>query len=262
MTYNLYADLILLNNFTMDFLLLSTVRKMMKLEVRKGGIWLASLAGALYALAVMIVPLPVFFLQTFVTCAGMSTLMVVLAFRIKKLPEIVRAVGGLYMAAILAAGIMEFFRSFGWFSVFWLYAAAALGSMWMISFLWSAVFSGMTRSRRMYRVEIDCGGRKKELTALLDTGNHLKDPISGKPVSIVPASEAGDLFQGQVGVRLVPFKTVGCKDGLLPAFLADRMVIHMEGLYQVIEKPCIAVSREPLSQDHSYQMLLNETFWL
>ena len=70
----------------------------------------------------------------------------------------------------------------------------------------------------MYRVEIDCGGRKKELTALLDTGNHLKDPISGKPVSIVSASEAGDLFQGQVGVRLVPFKTVGCKDGLLPAF--------------------------------------------
>ena len=67
----------------------------------------------------------VYFLQTLATCVGMSTLMAFLAFRVRGLLQTVRAVAGLYMAAVLAAGIMEFFRSFGWFSVFWLYAAAA-----------------------------------------------------------------------------------------------------------------------------------------
>ena len=60
-TYNVYADVVLANNFTIDFLLLTVVKKVMKLETRKGGIFLASMAGAFYALAVTIFPFPVFF---------------------------------------------------------------------------------------------------------------------------------------------------------------------------------------------------------
>ena len=132
MTYNVYADVILLNNFTMDFLLLTTVQRMMKLKARRGGIVLASLAGAFYALAVILIPLPVFFVQTFFTCAGMSTLMTLLAFRLNSPAAVLRAIAGLYLAAVLAAGIMEFFRPFGWFSAFWLYAAAALACAWLL----------------------------------------------------------------------------------------------------------------------------------
>ena len=109
MTYNLYADVILANNFTMDFLLLSVVRKVMKLEKRKGGIFLASLAGAVYALAVMLVPFPIFFLQFFATYAVMSALMVLIAFRVRKPREILRAVAGLYLAAVMAAGFLQLF---------------------------------------------------------------------------------------------------------------------------------------------------------
>ena len=78
MTYELYADVVLVNNFTMDFLLLAAVRRMMKLEVRKGGLFTASMAGALFALAVMIVPLPVFFLSAALGSIGMSLVMVLL----------------------------------------------------------------------------------------------------------------------------------------------------------------------------------------
>ena len=72
------------------------------------------------------------------------------------------------------------------------------------------------------------------LTALLDTGNTLRDPITGNPVMVVSA----DIAQGLVGLsreelvaptraiehlpgsRLIPFHSVGCDDGLL---LAMRM---------------------------------------
>ncbi len=262
MTYTLYADIILLNNFTMDFLLLSAVKRMMKLETRKWGILTASMAGAVYALAVMLVPLPVYFLQTLATCVGMSTLMAFLAFRVRGLLQTVRAVAGLYMAAVLAAGIMEFFRSFGWFSVFWLYAAAALGSVWILSVLWRTVFDGMTRAGKIYQVDLFYGERKESVIALLDTGNHLTEPVSGKPVSILSAERGKDLFDTKKGIVLIPFRTVGKEDGLIPAVRADRMEVRGDGIIQIIEGPYIAISREKLSRDDSYHMLLNEKFWM
>ena len=261
-TYNLYADVILVNNFTMDFLLLTAVRRMMKLEARRYGLVTASLAGAVYALAVMIVPLPVFFLQTLLTCVGMSTLMVVLAFRLRSRAQLFRSVTGLYLAAVTAAGVMELLRPFGWFSVFWLYGVAAVGSVWLTSSLWSSVSSYTVRSRHLYQVELQFGEKKQTVTAFLDTGNHLTEPVSGKPVSILWGGAAEELLAESEGVFCIPFHSVGRENGILPAVRADRMEIQMDGWRQIVERPYIAISEHPLSQNGSYQMLLNEKMWL
>lgn len=261
MTYNVYADVILVNNFTMDFLLLTAVRRMMKLEARRGGLVIASLAGAAYALAVMIVPLPVFFLQTLMTCVGMSTLMVVLAFRLRGKAELLRAVTGLYLAAVMAAGVMELLRPFGWFSVFWLYGVAAVGSVWLTSTLWTLVSVHAVRNRHLYQVELYFGEKKETVTALLDTGNHLTEPVSGKPVSILWSETAKEMLGGSAGVFCIPFHSVGRENGILLAVRADRMEIRMDGWRQIIEHPYIAISETPLSQSGSYQMLLNEKMW-
>ena len=81
-------------------------------------------------------------------------------------------------------------------------------------------------------VEISYGGRTVKLTALLDSGHNLRDPISGKRVLVVDADVAGILtgLSGQqlknpienvekiVGLRLIPYKTVGSNSGFLLAF--------------------------------------------
>lgn len=235
---------------------------MMKLEARRYGLVTASLAGAVYALAVMIVPLPVFFLQTLLTCVGMSTLMVVLAFRLRSRAELFRSVTGLYLAAVTAAGVMELLRPFGWFSVFWLYGVAAVGSVWLTSSLWSSVSSYTVRSRHLYQVELQFGEKKQTVTAFLDTGNHLTEPVSGKPVSILWGGAAEELLAESEGVFCIPFHSVGRENGILPAVRADRMEIQMDGWRQIVERPYIAISEHPLSQNGSYQMLLNEKMWL
>lgn len=234
---------------------------MMKLEVRKGGLVTASLAGAVWALAVMIVPLPVFFLQTLLTCVGMSTLMAVLAFRLRSPAELFRAVGGLYLAAAMAAGFMELLRPFGWFSAFWFYGAAALGSVWLMSFLWNMVSAGATKASHLYQVDLFFGEKKRTVTAFLDTGNHLTEPVSGKPVSILWGTAAEGLPDSISGVYCIPFRSVGREHGILMAVRADRMEIQMDGWRRIIEQPYIAITKEPLSQSGAYQMLLNEMHW-
>ena len=309
MTYIIYADVILVNNFTMDFLLLTAVRKMMKLKTRRGGLVIASLAGAFFALAVMIVPLPVFFLQTLVTCVGLSTLMAVLAFQLHGPAEVLRAVAGLYLAALMAAGVMQLLP-FGWFSVFWLYGAAAVGSVWLTSLLWRQVSLSMVRSRHLYQVELFFGEKKLQVTAFLDTGNHLTEPVTGAPVcvlwsgalreaiwsdaaqkvlwenaaqevlwgdavqEVLQGTSSGEMLRGTSageqqrtafrenhGFCFIPFRSIGRESGILPAVRADRMEIQMDGWRQRIERPYIAISDQPLSQNGSYQMLLNEKVW-
>lgn len=67
--------------------------------------------------------------------------------------------------------------------------------------------------RRFVRVRIRCGGRSADLTALVDSGNLLRDPLSGDPVFILPKKtfrrltnlpESADLLPG---MRLIRART-------------------------------------------------------
>lgn len=261
-TYSIYADVIIANNFTIDFMLLMIVKKMMKLETRKGGIILASMAGALYALAVTIFPFPVFFLQSIVTYCAASALMVALAFKIKGVRAMLRAVAGLYLAAVMTAGLLELFRAGGFFTSFYLYAAAAIISLTLTMYLWRTVRESASTGGHLYGVLIKYQGREARFTGFLDTGNRLTEPYTGNPVSIISAESCKELFGAVNAVLLVPFRSVGKNSGILPTVRADRMEIEKEGHKKIIEKPYIAISEEKLSQNDTYQILLNEKLWL
>ena len=78
-------------------------------------------------------------------------------------------------------------------------------------------------------VEIAYGGRSLRLRGLRDTGNGLKDPVSGRSVLVVGA-EAAQALTGLTaqqlarplenlgaipGLRLIPYRTVGSRGFLL-----------------------------------------------
>lgn len=261
MTYHLYADVVLINNFTMDFLLLLAVKKLLRLETRRFGCVLGALAGAFYALLVLLLPVSLAFWQIFLASAGMSLCMAGLAFRLRERKELVRAVSGLYLASLIAAGGMELFRSFGWFSPFWLYMLALLLSVRLSFSLWGAVSGCALRQKNLYQVELWLGEARQTVTALFDTGNHLTEPISGEPVSILWSGAAKELLAEAEGVFCIPFHSVGREEGILLAIRADRMEIQMEGFRQVIEHPYLAITKQPLSRAGAYQMLLHEKMW-
>ena len=87
--------------------------------------------------------------------------------------------------------------------------------------------------RKLLPVRIQSGGKQVELTALLDTGNQLRDPISGESVLVIgcqAAKELTGLSPEQLkqplktmtasplpGLRLIPYRAVGAENGLLLA---------------------------------------------
>ena len=93
---------------------------------------------------------------------------------------------------------------------------------------------------------------------MIDTGNGLRDPISGKPVSILDRNTARELL-GEVclkDVRYVPYRSIGKDAGVLPAIQFDRMCVLKETSCWV-EMPLIAISEERISKEGEYEMILN-----
>lgn len=106
-----------------------------------------------------------------------------------------------------------------------LLASAGLGVLCILGFRGDGNFG------KYVPVEISRGNQHLHLTALRDTGNTLRDPLTGQPVLVIGAQAAQALtglsreqLQNPVesmdqipGLRLVPYKAVGKESGLMLA---------------------------------------------
>lgn len=113
-----------------------------------------------------------------------------------------------------------------------LLAAAAV-----VSLLCLLGFGGRAYGREYIPVELSYKGKKLRLLALRDTGNMLRDPITGQSVLVVDAAAGQTLLgltlqqlsdpiaavaSGAVpGLRLLPYRSIGSPQGMLAAIRLD-----------------------------------------
>ena len=94
---------------------------------------------------------------------------------------------------------------------------------------------------------------------MADSGNRLAEPVTGKPVSIIAAADVKEFLGEKAGVIMIPYRAVGTKNGMLPGVLFDRMEVLSEESGNIrIERPIVAVSKEPLFFGKDFAMILPE----
>lgn len=110
------------------------------------------------------------------------------------------------------------------------------------------------------------GGKTIELTALLDTGNTLKDPVSGLRVLVVGSDVARELVglgeealqkpvetlaaMPAAGLRLIPYSAIGQPSGLLLGLRPNSIHINGEKAERII-----AFAPQIIGQGNGYQAL-------
>lgn len=122
------------------------------------------------------------------------------------------------------------------------------------------------RERRICRsreakVRITWEKQTLEVKGIVDTGNSLQEPLGGGPVSILEQKAAAALlpdgWETRRGFYLIPYRSIGRKNGWMRAFRADEMqVVTAEGTV-TIRKPILAISGDELSRDGSYRIILH-----
>ena len=254
MYYELYIDVLFLENFLMDYILLLITKRVLHSGVSVRRICLAACAGALATCVVVAVRIPYTFIKYGLFYVIIPGIMTIAGLRIRRGPELVRGIITLYISGFLTGGIFSFLGQYAQVgSLFFALAVAsyylASGALRMLSLLFH--FGEMHCKVRLVYRERMCFG-----AAVIDTGNHLWDPVSGKAVSIVTKQIAEKLLDREEieHLRRIEYHTVGKGRGMLPVVTIDSLWI--DGEDQSYEKPVIAVS-DDTSFGTEYDMILN-----
>lgn len=224
-----YLDLVLCLNFVVDILLLMGSNRLCGYPLKPGRCAAAAAVGSIYSGACM---LPGFsFLGNAVWRLVSLLLMAVIAFgwcftALRR--------GVLFVLLCMALGGIA--MGMGSPGISGLVAAAAGVCMMCV-----IGFGGRHLGREYVTVTLTYGGKRRCLTALLDTGNTLKDPITGESVLVVGSDIAKELLgltQTQLlspvetmeshptpGLRLIPYRAVGNPAGMLLALRMDAVTI-------------------------------------
>lgn len=110
--------------------------------------------------------------------------------------------------------------------------------IWKVSFFWKTkFFSG---------------------SALMDSGNSLKDPYTGRPVCVLDEETAKKLgISTEKAVRLIPYHSIGRAHGLLRAVTVSELYLRKDGQEKKIADVTVAVGPGRLSRSGGYQMILH-----
>ena len=88
------------------------------------------------------------------------------------------------------------------------------------------------------------------VTALVDSGNSLTEPISGKPVCVVEEKIVRGLWgKSMKGFRAIPFHSVGQNHGILEGYLLPGLSLEMNGVRKELKDVKMIVNPLLLSEN-------------
>lgn len=107
-------------------------------------------------------------------------------------------------------------------------------------------------------VTIESAGVRTAVTALIDTGNSLVEPVSRRPVCLMEEELLARItLENPLFLRVIPFHSVGCEQGILYGVQIPKLIITCEeDTYVVTDAICAGVSHR-LSAKNAYQMILH-----
>jgi len=256
MYYELYVDVLFLVNFMMDYILLLIVRKMMKCTATHRRICIGAAVGSLLTCLVVILPIPYTIIKLILFHVLVNTCMIRVGLKIKTIRSFLKAIIMLYIGSFLLGGIMEVFRPY--IRVGSLFLLIAIVGYYLVMAIWRFLSYMQRWNQCHYTVELYLGNKKYQIKGMIDTGNGLRDPISGTPVNILDRHTARTLFGEEhlKDVRYIPYQSIGKKAGVLPAVQFERMCI-LKDTECWVERPLIAISEETISKGGEYEMILN-----
>lgn len=144
------------------------------------------------------------------------------------------------------------------------------GLPWLAALLCAAVIlRGLYRLRQKKNAAQAAGAtvtlkwqeRTVTVRAIIDTGNQLTEPATGRPVSILDqeAAEAllGEGWEERRGFYLIPYHSIGRKQGWMRGVTVDEINIETDRQKRKIHSPVVAICQGQVSGKGKYQMILH-----
>ncbi|MBS4961445.1 MAG: sigma-E processing peptidase SpoIIGA [Clostridiales bacterium] len=131
--------------------------------------------------------------------------------------------------------------------------------------IWTERWGGFSKKDRpICRMEVFYRDRSIVVNALIDSGNSLKDMLTGMPAAIISPEDGAAFFDGeirelirsgrcppetmaQLGLRLIPYSAVGVKSGIMAGFIPQKAVFTFTDMkIKIVTKMIVGISSVPI----------------
>lgn len=253
----IYIDIVLLENLVMNYIILLGTGYIIKARIKHIKLIISSLIGAIYALLAYMEIFPIY--ANFITKMILAICMIYIAFKPKKIKGLIKelivfflvsfSLGGCAFALLYMIKPQEIFVKDGVYIGVYPLKIALLGGItgFGITYIsFKVVKNHITKNEIIYNAIIKIEEKKLEIKVLLDTGNMLKDPITGDTVIIIEKEKLYDILplellnnidnffefdnkiiknEYQTRLRIIPFTSVGKRNGMMVGIKADYVSI-------------------------------------
>ena len=281
----------------MNYLLLSVEKRILKWNTKRIRIIMASSLGAVATCIFAILPSLYGEVKFLISYIVICALMIRISFRVQKIRDLIRGVVVLYLITYCVGGVVSslYYQR----ETFFYYADALkenlFGEMDFLYLVVSVLIATICiliivrflrhqrqMSKEIYEVWLTRNQVCIHTMGLVDTGNCLFDPITGKPVIVVEMSLLEEALEPSLyndlktivkfedssyhinsenatKIRLIPFQSIGKKRGILPAIILDEVEIRKDTQFLCSKKVIAALYDDMLSQTKEYQVILHKS---
>lgn len=239
----IYADVLVIINMIVNYLLLRTSAAVTGYNFRTRRILLSSLLGGISSIVIFIENIPI--ATNILIKIILFTVMILVAFNIKNIKSFLKCCASFALVNFGFAGIMLalsttlipdsaiYVNGVVYFDISLLTLTVGAVISYCIMYTISRFTKSKVPQKSIYEIRIYYEDKISEGKALFDSGNTLCDCFSGRPVIIAEKEFVKNLFKNDDltslnNFRLIPFSTI--KDsGALPSFMADKTEIRIKG---------------------------------
>lgn len=287
----IYLDIILLENLLMNYIIVFATGLIIKVKIKQLNLILASLIGAIYSVLSYLTAMQIY--SNFLLKLILSICMVYVAFRSKNIKALLKhlilfyltsfAFGGCAFALLYYVRPQDVLMKNGVYIGTYPLKIALLGGIVgfaIINIAFKVIKGKISKKDMFCEVEINFNHKVSGVKAMIDTGNLLKDPITGNNVIVVESEKLEEiipkdilkniehLIAGQLQeereemqeylarVRVIPFSSLGKQNGMLVGFKPDKIVIKCEDIEKEISKVIVGIYDKKLSKNNDYTALV------
>lgn len=289
----IYLDVVLIENLCMNYIILFATGYLLKIKMNHIRLILSAILGGIYSILAYMEILEIY--SNFALKIILSIVMVYLAYHAKNIKQLAKQIVFFYLTSFIFGGCafallyfikpQEILIRNGTYIGTYPLKVAILGGIvgFTITVIAFHFVKKKISKKDMYcNITIYFEEKNVTATALLDTGNMLKDPITSMPVIVVEKeilknilpeiilNNLNKIIGGDVPkevyedenlqyitkFRVIPFSSIGKANGMLLGFKANKVEIKDEENIETINNVIVGIYENKLSKKNQYSALI------
>lgn len=292
-----YVDVVLIENLCMNYIILFATAYILKIKIKYVRLFFSAFIGSVYAILSYMQLLEIY--SNTILKIILSILMVYLAYNAKNVKILLKQILIFYLTSFVFGGCafallyfvkpQEILMRNGLYIGTYPLKIALLGGIvgFTITVIAFKVVKNRISKKDMFcKIYIEIEKKGIETKAMIDTGNMLKDPITGMSVVVVEKEILQEIIPKEMiehlekwiggenvdeefrkenieyisKIRVIPFSSLGKQNGMLIGLKADKVIVEKEEEEEV-RNIIVGIYDKPFSKKGNYHALIGLDIW-